>query len=90
MFERAEDLYRSDIRSYGRHGADVHDALCEAFNALEGGAGTSLASSGHGARAADLEGFWEVIMMQVDEVKGMFTKLDKLRANAGTNSTLYN
>lgn len=49
LFERAEDLYRTDIRSYGRHGGAVHDALCEAFNALEGGAGTSLAPSGHGA-----------------------------------------
>ncbi len=49
LFDRAEDLYRSDIRTYGRHGSDVHDALCEAFNALEGGAGTSLAPSGHGA-----------------------------------------
>ncbi len=49
LFERAEDLYRHDIRTYGRHGAAVHDALCEAFNALEGGTGTSLAPSGHGA-----------------------------------------
>ena len=49
LFDRAEDLYRNDIRSYGRHGAAVHDALCEAFNALEGGAGTSLTPSGHGA-----------------------------------------
>lgn len=49
LFDRAEDLYRSDIRTYGRHGGAVHDALCEAFTALEGGAGTSLAPSGHGA-----------------------------------------
>lgn len=49
LFERAEDLYRTDIRSYGRHGAQVHDELCKAFDALEGGAGTSLAPSGHGA-----------------------------------------
>ncbi|MGJ8564183.1 MAG: cystathionine beta-lyase [Alphaproteobacteria bacterium] len=49
LFERAEDLYRSDIRSYGRHGSGVHDELCKAFNALEDGAGTSLAPSGHGA-----------------------------------------
>jgi len=49
LFDRAEDLYRTDIRSYGRHGCGVHDELCTAFNALEGGAGTSLAPSGHGA-----------------------------------------
>lgn len=46
LFEKAEDLYRTDIRGYGRHGSEVHDALCEAFNTLEGGAGTSLAPSG--------------------------------------------
>ncbi len=49
LFERAEDLYRTDIRTYGRHGTGVHDALCEAFDALEGGKGTSLTPSGHGA-----------------------------------------
>lgn len=49
LFDRAEDLYRTDIRSYGRHGCGVHDELCKAFNALEGGAGTSLTPSGHGA-----------------------------------------
>jgi len=46
LFDRAEDLYRSDIRGYGRHGSAVHDALKEAFNALEGGAGTTLFPSG--------------------------------------------
>ncbi|MGB0908445.1 MAG: cystathionine beta-lyase [Maricaulaceae bacterium] len=46
LFDRAEDLYRSDIRGYGRHGSTVHDALKDAFNELEGGAGTSLTSSG--------------------------------------------
>ena len=46
LFDRAEDLYRSDIRGYGRHGTAVHDALKEAFNTLEGGAGTTLFPSG--------------------------------------------
>ncbi len=46
LFDRAEDLYRSDIRGYGRHGSAGHDALIEAFNLLEGGAGTTLAQSG--------------------------------------------
>lgn len=46
LFERAEDLYRNDIRGYGRHGSAGHDALIEAFNMLEGGAGTTLAQSG--------------------------------------------
>ena len=49
LFDRAEDLYRTDIRTYGRHGGGVHDSLCETFNALEGGVGTSLTPSGHGA-----------------------------------------
>ncbi len=46
LFEKSEDLYRSDIRSYGRHGSEVHDALEEAFTTLENGAGTSLTPSG--------------------------------------------
>jgi len=46
LFNKAEDLYRNDIRGYGRHGSAVHDALKEAFNTLEGGAGTSLFPSG--------------------------------------------
>jgi len=46
LFEKAEDLYRTDIRGYGRHGSDVHDAVEEAFCELEGGAGTSLTPSG--------------------------------------------
>ncbi len=46
LFERAEDLYRSDVRGYGRHGSAGHDALIDAFNLLEGGAGTTLAPSG--------------------------------------------
>jgi len=49
LFEKSEDLYRTDIRGYGRHGSQLHDALEEAFNELEGGAGTSLAPSGFAA-----------------------------------------
>jgi len=49
LFDRAEDLYRSDIRSYGRHGGDVHDQLKKAFMLLEGGAHTALLPSGHAA-----------------------------------------
>lgn len=49
LFERAEDLYRGDIRTYGRHGSDVHDQLKEAFKALEGGAHAALTPSGHSA-----------------------------------------
>lgn len=46
LFDRAEDLYRSDVRGYGRHGTQVHDALATAFTELEGGAGTILFPSG--------------------------------------------
>jgi len=46
LFDRAEDLYRSDVRGYGRHGTAIHDALAEAFTDLEGGAGTVLFPSG--------------------------------------------
>ena len=46
LFDRAEDLYRSDVRGYGRHGCEVHDALAQAFTDLEGGAGTVLFPSG--------------------------------------------
>ena len=46
LFDRAEDLYRSDVRGYGRHGSNVHDALADAFTELEGGAGTVLFPSG--------------------------------------------
>ncbi len=49
LFEKAEDLYRGDVRGYGRHGSDLHDALELAFNELEGGAGTSLTPSGFAA-----------------------------------------
>lgn len=46
LFERAEDLYRSDIRGYGRHGSEVHDNLKDAFIALEGGQHCALVPSG--------------------------------------------
>ena len=29
LFEKAQDLYRNDVRGYGRHGSAVHDALAE-------------------------------------------------------------
>ena len=46
LFEKAEDLYRNDIRGYGRHGTAVHDALAELFTEIEGGVGTLLYPSG--------------------------------------------
>ena len=46
LFEKAEDLYRNDVRGYGRHGSAVHDALAELFTELEGGFGTMLYPSG--------------------------------------------
>ena len=46
LFDRAEDLYRSDVRGYGRHGSEVHDALAQAFTELEGGYGSVLFPSG--------------------------------------------
>jgi len=49
LFARAEDLYRTDIRGYGRHGSPLQDLLEEAFSELEGGQGTSLTPSGFSA-----------------------------------------
>ena len=49
LFKRAEDLYTGKVRSYGRHGSPLHDALELAFNELESGAGTSLTPSGFAA-----------------------------------------
>jgi cystathionine beta-lyase len=46
LFEKAEDLYRNDIRGYGRHGTAVHDALASLFTELEGGVDTLLYPSG--------------------------------------------
>ncbi len=51
LFDRAEDLYRTDLRNYGRQGSAVHDALAEAFTMLEGGAGATLFPSGLAACA---------------------------------------
>lgn len=46
LFARSEDIYRTDQRSYGRHGSPVHDQLKNAFNTLEGGIDTTLTPSG--------------------------------------------
>lgn len=49
LFNKAEDLYTGKVRSYGRHGSELHDKLEAAFCALENGAGASLTPSGHSA-----------------------------------------
>ena len=46
LFARSEDLYRTDIRGYGRHGSNIHDALKTLFCELEGGATAQLYPSG--------------------------------------------
>jgi cystathionine beta-lyase len=46
LFEKSVDLYRNDIRGYGRHGTNVHDALCGLFIELEKGATCQLYPSG--------------------------------------------
>lgn len=46
LFDDAADLYRTDVRGYGRHGTNVHDELAKMFTHLEGGAGTTLFPSG--------------------------------------------
>jgi cystathionine beta-lyase len=46
LFERSEDLYRTDIRGYGRHGCTVHDHLKTLFTTLEGGKTAQLYPSG--------------------------------------------
>ena len=46
LFARSEDLYRDDIRGYGRHGSGVHDQLRSLFCELEGGAHAQLYPSG--------------------------------------------
>lgn len=46
LFEKSEDLYRNDVRGYGRHGSNVHDALAELFLELEGGSSVQLYPSG--------------------------------------------
>ncbi len=42
----ADELYRSDVKTYGLEGMAVQEALCEALLAIEGGAGATLAPSG--------------------------------------------
>lgn len=46
LFNKSKDLYRSDIRGYGRHGSEIHDALAHAFNVLEDGVATTIFPSG--------------------------------------------
>ncbi len=46
LFDDAADLYRTDVRGYGRHGADIHDVLADMFTHLEDGARTTLFPSG--------------------------------------------
>jgi len=46
LFDRSEDLYRTDITSYGRHGTNVHSALRELFLELEGGESCQFYPSG--------------------------------------------
>ncbi|PHR93300.1 MAG: cystathionine beta-lyase [Robiginitomaculum sp.] len=54
LFEKADDLYNGNHRIYGRHGSEVHDALKEAFCALEDGAGCTLTPSGLAANALSI------------------------------------
>lgn len=46
LFDKAEDLYRTDVRGYGRHGSAVHDDLAKIFIELEQGAACEFAPSG--------------------------------------------
>ncbi|MCG8442383.1 MAG: cystathionine beta-lyase [Caulobacterales bacterium] len=46
LFDRAEDVYRTDVVTYGRHGLTVHDELKRALMELEGGAACTLTPSG--------------------------------------------
>lgn len=46
LFDKAEDLYRTDVRGYGRHGSAVHDDLAAIFCELEQGAACEFAPSG--------------------------------------------
>ncbi|MCF6221748.1 MAG: cystathionine beta-lyase [Robiginitomaculum sp.] len=54
LFDKADDLYNGGHRIYGRHGSPVHDALSEAFCALENGAGTTLTPCGLAANTASI------------------------------------
>lgn len=54
LFDKAVDLYNSKHRIYGRHGSPVHDALSEAFCALENGAGATLTPCGLSANTLSI------------------------------------
>jgi len=54
LFNKAEDLYNGKYRIYGRHGSEVHDALEEAFCALENGTGCVLTSCGLSANTLSI------------------------------------
>ena len=54
LFKKADDLYNGKHRIYGTHGSPVHDALEEAFCALEDGAGCTLTSSGLAANTLSI------------------------------------
>jgi cystathionine beta-lyase len=55
LFEKAEDLYNPDLRIYGRHGSELHDALSQAFCALENGAGCTLTACGLSANTLSIQ-----------------------------------
>jgi cysteine-S-conjugate beta-lyase len=46
VIDSAEDLYGDKVKTYALEGMAVHDALCAALLAVEGGAGATLAPSG--------------------------------------------
>lgn len=54
LFDKADDLYGGSHRIYGRHGSEAHDALKEAFCALEDGAGCTLTPSGLAANTMSI------------------------------------
>lgn len=55
LFDRAEDLYNSNLRAYGRHGSELSDALENAFCELENGAGCTLTSCGLAANTLSIQ-----------------------------------
>jgi cystathionine beta-lyase len=46
IIEGAETLYGDKVKTYALEGMAVHEALCDALRAVEGGAGVTLAPSG--------------------------------------------
>src|ERR1700760_2402402 len=46
LLPEAGDLYGKPVKTYALEGMAVHEALCAALIAVEGGAGASLAPSG--------------------------------------------